>query len=277
MDTNNTLVVGYDGSDDGDRALSAGVDWATLHGWTLEVLIAQGDLGHSAWGTDWCRELGREWASRAEKELAGLGHANTAIHTLDGHATPLLIEASRNARLVVLGANGHGLISSGLVGSVSQHVARHAHCPVLVARPTPPQASGVVVGFDGSEQSRRALEFALEHAALRGVAVDVLHIPAYFGAWGYDVAVPAVTLLELRAMDEGMLADAQQIADTKPDVPVTVRLVEGRPAAQLVKAARHAELVVVGSRGVGPFRELLLGSVSSGVLHHADTNVAVVR
>lgn len=277
MDTNNTLVVGYDGSDDADLALRTGVHMASLHGWSPRVVIARGELGPSVWGEEWCLELGREWTARAEKQLAELGRSDVPVEAHDGMATPVLVEASRQARLLVVGARGHGLVSTALWGSVSQHVARHAECPVLVARPVPEKATGVVVGFDGSEPSRRALEFALEHAQLRGARVDVLHVPTPMSMWGYDGAIPAVTLLELRARDERILAEAERIAATRPGVETTVRLCEGRPARAILRAAEDAELIVVGSDGVGAFRELLLGSVSSAVLHHAHTNVAVLR
>ncbi len=277
MDTNNTLVVGYDGSDDADLALRTGVEMAALHGWSLEVLIADGDLGHSVWGEEWCRELGREWAARAAKVLADLGRPDVPIDARDGLASPLLIDASRHARLLVVGARGHGLVATMLWGSVSQHVARHAHCPTLVARPTPRDARGVVVGFDGSAPSQRALEFALEHARLRGVPLDVVHVPEHLSSWAYDVALPAVALVELRAFDEQTAAEASRIASGWPDVETTVRVVEGRPAVELLKASQAAELIVVGSRGAGAFRELLLGSAASAVLRLAHTNVAVVR
>lgn len=73
---------------------------------------------------------------------------------------------------------------------------------------------------------------------------------------------------------DGLLAGA---GAAEPDVVVHHRVVRGNPVTVLVEASRDADLLVVGSRGRGGFRGLLLGSVSRAVLHHAGCPVAVVR
>jgi nucleotide-binding universal stress UspA family protein len=112
--------------------------------------------------------------------------------------------SARDASLVVLGSRGHSRVGEVLIGSVSQHLAGHAPCPVAVIRPTASRdANRIVVGLDGSRASEAALTFACRRA--------------------------------------------------------------------------HASLVVVGSRGLNAFADMLLGSVSHEVLHRAHCPVVVVR
>jgi nucleotide-binding universal stress UspA family protein len=138
--------------------------------------------------------------------------------------------------------------------------------------------SAIVVGVDGSEGSIRALRFALDEARVRGVELRVVHAwhipPAIFGSgW----APTTVDLDEYRKLAEASLARA--LADAGVDdtaLAVTPVLREGEPVDVLCAEAAHADLVVVGSRGLGGFRGLLLGSVSQQVVHHAPCPVVVV-
>ena len=135
-----------------------------------------------------------------------------------------------------------------------------------------------MVGIDGSESARDALRFALEEARLRGAslrAVAVWHVPV--GAYGAAFVPAHVSLREdlesaMRQALEDSLADA-----AAADVDVQTMLREGRAAEVLLEEARDAELLVVGSRGLGGFRGLLLGSVSQQCAHHAPCPLVIVR
>ena len=138
--------------------------------------------------------------------------------------------------------------------------------------------SAIVVGVDGSEGSIRALRFALEEARVRDVELRVVHAwhipPAIYGSgW-----VPTgVDLDEYRKLAEASLA--RSLADAGADdagLAVTPVLREGEPVDVLCAEAAHADLLVVGSRGLGGFRGLLLGSVSQQVVHHSPCPVVVV-
>lgn len=138
--------------------------------------------------------------------------------------------------------------------------------------------SGIVVGVDGSEHAVRALRFALDEAKIRGCglkAVSVWHIPAaaYDGGWA-PTPVDFGNLEEAtRALLDQSLADAGA-ADSGVEVVPVVR--EGQAADVLVQEAADADLLVVGSRGLGGFRGLLLGSVGQQCAHHAPCPVAIV-
>ena len=140
----------------------------------------------------------------------------------------------------------------------------------------------IVVGVDQSEGAKAALRFALEEAKLRHARLRVVHAWQYgtIGTAGVESFYPAVgaDVSEVREAAEQALE--QTLRKTLPDtdsVEVEQRLVEGRPAGVLVNESRDADLLVVGSRGHGGFSELLLGSVSQQVSHHAACPVVIVR
>ena len=139
-------------------------------------------------------------------------------------------------------------------------------------------AGAIVVGVDGSEQSKNALRWALAEARLRGARVVALH------AWSYP-AIAAGGLMPVSAdLFEGLEASAAKLlADTvtavmegAADVEVEQDVVEEAPARALVRVAEGADLLVVGSRGHGGFTGPLLGSVSQQCAHHAPCPVVIV-
>jgi nucleotide-binding universal stress UspA family protein len=135
----------------------------------------------------------------------------------------------------------------------------------------------VVVGVDGSEASLRAVDWAADEAALRGLALHVV----YASLWErYENAVfpagrepPAEQLLT----DVLAVAAAKRARARVPGLKVTTEVVPEGPVSVLRRAARKAAALVLGSRGRGSAAELLLGSVSLAVAGRADGPVIVVR
>ncbi|MFC4561116.1 universal stress protein [Nocardiopsis mangrovi] len=201
-------------------------------------------------------------------------------------AAQALLAAAKDAGLVVVGSRGLGAVGAIFLGSVSVRVSAHAACPTAVVPPDGPPSElrdrRVVVGVDGSEPSAVALDVALREAAQRGVGVTVLdawHSPEPVDLLMYDTEVPSPA----RDRAEGhvveridrMVAEARTAATA--DVPVEVRAVVDHAARALLDQSAGAGLVVLGSRGRGGFRGLLLGSVSHAVLHHTSIPVIVTR
>ena len=186
----------------------------------------------------------------------------------------------------MVGARGGGGFAALRLGSTAIQLLQLAPGPVVVVREPDPgtvpgtAAGQIVVGVDGSELSRRAVRFAFDEAATRGVRLTAVH--AWFRPWH-----PALRSVEASgAVDWSFLeADAaallaESIAPVRhqfPDVDVTERLVDGQPGEALLDASSGAELLVVGSRGRGGLAGLVLGSVSHGVVHRAHCPVAVIR
>lgn len=138
----------------------------------------------------------------------------------------------------------------------------------------------IVVGVDGSDSSKQALRWALRQAeATHGVveAVTAWDVPQFHGALGWlpptsgDEAV-----LESQARNALMQA-VEEVAGPRPPVEVRADARYGTPAGVLLDAARGASLLVVGSRGLGGFSGLLLGSVAQHCAQHATCPVVVVR
>jgi nucleotide-binding universal stress UspA family protein len=138
----------------------------------------------------------------------------------------------------------------------------------------------IVVGIDGSKQSTNALRWALEEADCRGnevLAITAWSVPA--SATPMLGVTPAFYDTDFEVEAETLLKETVEkvTADVGLDVPVRTKAVSGSAARALVDASRDAELLVVGSRGYGGFRGLLLGSVGQQCAQHSFCPVVIVR
>jgi nucleotide-binding universal stress UspA family protein len=135
----------------------------------------------------------------------------------------------------------------------------------------------IVVGVDGSDTSAKALRWALREARLRGAKVRVVHAWSYPQVSTYHGAAHVLTIpfaQEAAALLDRGVEDAASDAE---GVEIEKQIVEGEAAPALVEAARDASMLVVGSRGLGGFSGLLLGSVSQQCAHHATCALVIVR
>ena len=191
----------------------------------------------------------------------------------------------RAADLVVVGARGLGAVKGFLLGSVSGAVVHGAPCSVLVVKGRPRALGKVVIAVDGSPNSLRASAFftALPLPPTLGVRLlgvtEPLHHPL---ATTEVLGVPL--FLELEQTSRTRLGQLENLlarleADFRGRVGTTERsAVIGKPAEEILAAAApDVDLVVVGARGLGPIRRLLLGSVSEKVLHAAPCSVLIVK
>jgi nucleotide-binding universal stress UspA family protein len=140
---------------------------------------------------------------------------------------------------------------------------------------------GILVGIDGSDNSRKALEWAVREAGLRGTSLTVLAVhQVASNHWTGDPEVYASDAPEtemVRQAAEDAVQKAVSQAGGPAPTSVTVRAVTGVAAHELVAASADADLVVVGSRGGGGFARMALGSVSHQVAAHAQAPVVVIR
>ena len=140
----------------------------------------------------------------------------------------------------------------------------------------------IVVGVDGSDCSRTALEFAFDEAVLRGAGVRVIAALPDTAYWAASSGMSPALLDELTAdlekMARGMVDDlVRKRGGPLTDVPVEVRALGGSPGHVLVDQSRDADLLIVGHRGRGGFRSATLGSVGLQCVLHASVPVVVVR
>jgi nucleotide-binding universal stress UspA family protein len=204
-------------------------------------------------------------------------------HSVQGFGLNTLIAASRVAGTLVVGSRGRGAIPAVLLGSVSQQLLLHACCPVVVIRDsrslTPKEGAPVVVGVDGSEASEPAVGYAFAHASETGRPLVAVH------SWWWE-APEGVAANEPWSGDWSQIATQEAAVlseslagwrDTFSEVRVEERSIRGDPVVELLEQSHDAALLVVGTRGRGGFKGLLLGSVSRRVLKRASCPVAVVR
>jgi nucleotide-binding universal stress UspA family protein len=307
-DTSGIVMIGYDGSDDAEaaircagrllaprRAVVAHV-WESPAALLLETDIdgLTGSMKEAAEELD--EEDAREAAAIAERgaELARQAGIEATAVAARGKPKvwPTLLELAgkTDAAAVVVGSRGLGAAKSALFGSVSSGVLDHAHLPVLIVPALEEErAPGpVVVGYDGSEHARAAIEAAGRLLAVRETIVQTVwvsyHAVAPVGVAGAPVAVLTNAAQEIdrglgqgaeRTVEQGARLAAAQGLETRPEAVQA----HGNVWRTLVDSAHahRAAAIVVGSRGRSAIGAALTGSVSRALVHHAPAPVLVVR
>jgi nucleotide-binding universal stress UspA family protein len=272
------ILVGYDGSPGGERALGWAVQEARWRGTGLTIC--------HAWAPEYCPgppgesdtfdraqragEQNLAQALRFARNVMGPGRAQPLLAA--GPAAPVLCEHSSDADMVVVGARGRGGLPGALLGSVSQQVCAHARGRVVVVRGHWHQAAEylpgpVVVGADGSAASHAAIAFAAEEAAFRAVPLQAVcalaDTPGTIGGAG--------------RMQEALDQDIARWEKRHPELTILRQITFGQPRTVLLEAAAGAQLLVVGDRGRGGVEGMLLGSVSQAVVQHATCPVGIVH
>jgi nucleotide-binding universal stress UspA family protein len=282
---NNTIIVGYDGSPDARTALTWALDEAARTVAPAEIIYAdQWPIWEPA--ASMAPTVAVRPDSYVEHVIMGmLDDAVTAakethptVHvtaaTVRAYAPAALIGRSGEARMIVVGARGHSAVA-GLLGSVSSAVSAHARCPVVVVRGEPADTDPIVAGIDGSALAPAVLRFAAQQATARDVALRVIR--AWTPVTGLWAETPMSTGTVTPAERETFDTLVTELRSTFPDLLIEAEVVVEHPAAALALSSTVAQLLVVGSRGRGAIRGMLLGSVSQHLLRHSVCPVAVVH
>jgi nucleotide-binding universal stress UspA family protein len=212
------------------------------------------------------------------------------VRLAEGPAVDAIVQRAKTIRanVVVLGWRGHGAVRRLLAGSVSRGVVRHAPCPVLVVRRAMAGVQNIVIGFDGSEQARRAVALVARLAAPAGgrvlllTAADTPRMPSHSllpsdvrGTVAAEVArINRLRVATARAQLD-LAAGTLRAAGWKTQTRVTTL----GPLKSLLAAVSEtdANLLVVGARGTTGLERLLLGSVAEGALDRSPVPVLIVR
>jgi nucleotide-binding universal stress UspA family protein len=288
------VVVGVDGSTEADAALS----WALAEAKLRQLPVRAIGVWYPA-GTpeevdklaalrsvaELRSVLGEDLKSHVDRVVEATNETDVAVasQVLYGHPADRLIEEAGEEALLVVGSRGRGAIKASMLGSVSHSCAQYARTPVAVVRGPHRhrrRMRRVVVGVDGSSSSVRALRFARDAAAVRKAQLLVLHawtLP-YLALTARTWQVPREAAEESKAQAGHRLDESLRQAAIDPTLPdVQASLVEAFPAAALLGAAKTADLMVVGTRGHGGWKGLLLGSVSMQCLAQSPCPVIVTR
>ena len=283
------VVVGVDGSAPSKQALRWAAQEAirrearldVVHAWTVPyTMYPDGFADPKPY-----EAAGAAVLDDAVRSLSEAGVVPRDVHPLliDDLPANALLEAAVGGDLLVVGSRGHGGFVGLLLGSVSHRCVTHAPCPVAVVPPTwtADESGRVVVGVDGSDTSYDALHWALADAERRDARLDVVNAYEYqqIIVSPYVPVVP-VDRDELEKSSQALLEDMVSGALARagaPDLPVELKPSPDGAAQALLDIADGADLLVVGSRGRGTFRGLLVGSVSQQCVSHATCPVVVVR
>jgi nucleotide-binding universal stress UspA family protein len=283
-----TIVVGVDGS---DTSLAA-VRWAAREAERREAVLR---IVHAF---DWEWQSAR-YSAGGEFLEAARRHADTVAataardaraaapanhvqpHAVIGNPVPRLLDSAADAELLVLGNRGRGGFASLLLGSVSQRLAVHAPCPVVVVRGRADITAGpIAVGVDDSPAADHVLETAFTAAAARSTELAVIRTyvpptPLWLASTvpAADIETPDPDAIERQELDNRLAPWREKFAEVR----VETMLSHDSAAAALVRASHRAQLVVVGSRGRGTLAGAFLGSTGMQLLHHADCPVLIAR
>ena len=274
------IVVGTDGSDESARALEWAAAEATLRERPLKIVHAVGSRPH---------EMARFSQGEAAESMTRAGRMvltaalervrerwpdlATTTTLASGEPWQALSVQSENAFELVLGSRGQGGFAGMLLGSTSLRVAERSATPVVIVRGDAFDEGDVLVGIDPVRDVGAILDYALDAAELHHARLRIVH------AWQtltifIEAGYADVEEIEAELRKEVMAA-YQPLRSRDRGVDVVDEIVLEHPVAALSKASRTARLLVVGAhdwRWTSP----QLGSVSHGVIHHAQCPVAIV-
>lgn len=286
--THRGIVVGIDGSATSELAVKWAARDAAMHNVPLTLIHVLPSPAVMAWPDlplppaflDWPEAEGRNIIRDAAKLAEDAAGAPIQIDSdmVIGPAIAALTDLSKEARMIVVGCRGRGLLAR-LLGSVSSGLTHHAHCPVAIIHDDdaqgPDHAVGpVVVGIDGSPASEKATAIAFDEASRRGADVVAVHACFDWTGWEY----PDFSLFDVEQLGSEVLAERLAgYQEQYPDVNVRRVVAVNQAAKQIIDEAKDAQLIVVGSHGRGGFSGMLLGSVSSAVAQSARVPVIVAR
>jgi nucleotide-binding universal stress UspA family protein len=210
-----------------------------------------------------------------KKQLAALKLKGTVLEDQGAIAPLILKRVPKRDGLLVVGSHGLDALDRFMLGSVSTNLLHHATCPILVVKgaATPPRR--ITLAIDGSDASVKALEFVL--ARLRPVSspgkpgrlpihVSVIHV------------MPFIKYPEMKEAGRKLVEQSvRKLIEAGFTAEALCQL--GKPAEEIVQVAtkHHADLIVMGAKGLGAIARFLVGSVSTRVVHLSACSVLVVR
>lgn len=275
------IIVGHDLHSGGEDALALSREIAQATGAQLVVagVFPTGALPHG-FEASWAVE--EERVAREIQRIAEEAGAEAEAFPSSSPASGLHGLAEEiDADLVIVGSSRHSTLHQILAGDVGLGLLHGAPCAVAIApRGYAEQArdelSTIVVGFDGSNESRLALEDAVELADRSGATLKLVAV-AQEPAIAYGKGASMGGYQELKEAVEEQVRERldEALGSIPKSVTAEASLVVGDPGEKLAQAASGSSLLILGSRAYGPLRRVLLGSVSTALMRTAPCPVLV--
>jgi nucleotide-binding universal stress UspA family protein len=289
------ILLAADGSKEAELATQTAVGLAQKTGSQLHVVHVLALPLYTEDPASFEPEFRRRLQKRASARLDDLvskietsGAAVKGTHLGVGRADAQIVEKAEEigAGLIVMGSRGVGAMRRTLTGSVSDSVVRHAHCPVMVVRGEAVEfPTKILLATDGSEEAKLASSTASElakstYSELHPIYVEPLTYAYQLTDWEvYYTDLPDRLQETTEEQAKSTLDEkVQRIREAGGEI-AEAHARAGHPDTEIVGLAGKlgAGLIVMGSRGLGPLKRALMGSVSDSVVHHSPCPVLVVR
>jgi nucleotide-binding universal stress UspA family protein len=227
----------------------------------------------------------REVLQEEVEKVRSAGSTVAGEHLIEGRVAPGIVGLAEEivAGLIVMGSRGRGGIRRALMGSVSESVVRHAHCPVLVVRDDEGQRDyllgRILLAVDGSEEASAAARTAVELAERTDSELHVVHVGEVTPVYHPERRGYLARYEELQDQARRLLGEQLDEVKSAGGTVSRAHLRMGRPDEEIVVLGEEigAGLIVTGSRGLGGMRRALMGSASDSIVRHAHCPVLVVR
>lgn len=281
------MLVGYDGSDDGQAAVVFGAREALKRDGRLQIVCAVDDtVMNSAWGvvfdTEAVRNSGLELLEAAKAKAIELGLPAERVTTdcLTGQPAAVLSQLSESASLVIVGRRAESGTHSMFVGSTAAGVAATAACPTMMVSALSDLSTsrGVIgVGVGPDNEGMLALEWAMKRAArakasVRAISIIKRQTPRFFGSGGPTDEQHARVAAEVR---QRVQKGADKVRALTPGVQVEVDVRFGSPVDELVKLSGEVDELLLSVHPAFPTYSL--GGVVRGVMAHTDCTLGLIR
>ena len=279
------IVVGTDGSSDAAQAVESLTHFPLPIDASIDIVSA---IPWPESTTRAGRELWKHATATVEQARSRLNKRwnDVAAAVDDGDPRIVITDAAaaRGADLVVVGARSLGVVATALLGSVSLGVARHAPCAVLVCKGGGQPLRTVTMALDGSLPARAAFDYFAALPLPADLTVRLVGVvePLRYPSADLVTAELAELMKEYederrRELDRVLAVAAAELRRRVHKVSTLTVVGQAAPSILSEAAKQPSDLIVVGARGLGTVKRLLLGSVSESVLRHASCSVLIVR
>ena len=280
------ILVGVDGTPRGEDALAFAERLAADSGATLRLVMA---YPYEEWPSrtashEYGTFLRREATAELDRLAASFGAADVPRQVVADPSPARALQHvadQTEAALIVVGSTERGVVGRVLPGSTAERLMHGSPCPVAIVphgyrRHEDPAVKLVGVGYDGSEESESALSVAIAMARRLGAGLRMISVfddaevgAPMVGAFGYGG-------LRQELLDSRRSHLEQRVAGLPADLRAAGAFLVGSPGLQLAEQTHDLDLMVVGSRGYGPLRAVLLGGVSHVLVREAACPVLVL-